>query len=65
MAQKQNVLILGAGVMGLTIGLQLMRDHGQLFQCTLVADKFCSQTTSEVAGAIYGPCTYNTALLMH
>src|ERR1041385_8636846 len=48
--RQPRALIIGAGVSGLTTGIMLQRRG---IQITIVADKFTSQTTSVIAGALW------------
>ncbi|MGD1912613.1 MAG: FAD-dependent oxidoreductase [Rivularia sp. (in: cyanobacteria)] len=47
---SERILVIGAGVVGLTTALCLLREG---FQVTIIADKFSPQITSNVAGALW------------
>ncbi|KAL5505240.1 hypothetical protein EMCRGX_G006642 [Ephydatia muelleri] len=47
---KPRVAIVGAGIMGLSIGTLLSDTHGRELDITIVADKFTPDTTSDKSG---------------
>lgn len=51
-----NVAILGAGVIGLTTGLELQKEFKHA-NVTIIADKFYKDTTSYVAAGLFRPGT--------
>ena len=52
---KPRVAIIGAGVIGLSVGVCLTDTYGQQLDVTIIADKFSPDTTSDRAGAIFMP----------
>lgn len=48
--EKRRVAIIGAGIMGLSIGTLLSDTHGRELDITIVADKFTPETTSDKSG---------------
>ena len=46
---------MGAGVIGLSVGLCLAETYGQQLDLTILADKFSPDTTSDHAGAVFLP----------
>lgn len=52
---QKNILVIGAGIVGLTSALLLAKQHGHECRVYLCAEKYSPHTCSDVAGAIYGP----------
>lgn len=50
---KPRVVIVGAGVSGLTVGMCLQETYGQQLDITIVAEKFSPETTGDRAGGIF------------
>ncbi len=47
-----RVAIVGAGVIGLSVGLCLLEQYSKEVDVTIMADKFSPETTSDSAGGI-------------
>jgi len=52
---KPRIAIVGAGVIGLSVGLCLTEMYGQQLDLTINAERFSPDTTSDSAGAIFVP----------
>ena len=52
---KPRIAVVGAGVMGLSVGLCLIEKYGSQLELTIIADKFSPDTTSDRAGAMILP----------
>ena len=52
---KPHIAVIGAGVMGLSVGLCLIEKYGSQLDLTIIADKFSPDTTSDRAGAMILP----------
>ncbi len=50
---KPRVAIVGAGVIGLSVGLCLTETFKDQLDVTIIADKFTPDTTSDRAGVVY------------
>lgn len=50
-----NIVIIGAGANGLCCAVQLLEHFGNAIQCTIVADAITPNTTSDIAGGLWGP----------
>lgn len=51
-----SFVVLGAGVVGLATALELQKSHPN-GHVTIIADKFGTETTSDVAAGIFRPAT--------
>ena len=56
----KRICIIGAGVLGLSCGVRLQEVFGKHQQVTIYADKFLSDTTSDVAAGSFRPCSQPT-----
>ena len=56
---KPRVVIIGAGVSGLTVGVALTETYGTQLELTIIAEKFSPDTTSDRAGGIFIPGVSN------
>ena len=52
---KPRIAVVGAGVIGLSVGLCLTEMYGSQLDLTIIADKFSPNTTSDRAGAVFIP----------
>mmetsp|Transcript_19010 Transcript_19010/g.53224 ORF Transcript_19010/g.53224 Transcript_19010/m.53224 type:complete len:176 (-) Transcript_19010:192-719(-) len=52
--QVANILVIGAGVAGLTSALRILQEVPNA-RCTVVADKLAALTTSQGAAGLWGP----------
>ena len=52
---KPRIAVVGAGVIGLSVGLCLTEMYGSQLDLTIIADKFSPNTTSDHAGAVFIP----------
>jgi D-amino-acid oxidase len=52
---KPHILVLGAGVIGLSTAFDLLSLPGQPYRVTILADEFTPSTTSDGAGGIWFP----------
>lgn len=59
--QKPRVVIVGAGVIGLSVGVCLSEEYGQQLDITIVADKFSPDTTSDRAGGFFFPIVHSSS----
>ncbi len=50
---RPRVAIVGAGVIGLSVGLCLLEQYSKEVDVTIMADKFSPETTSDRAGAVF------------
>lgn len=50
-----KIVIIGAGANGLCCAVQLIEYFGKTIQCTIVADAITPNTTSDIAGGLWGP----------
>lgn len=51
----KTVLVIGAGVCGLTSAVQIAEFYHQSVQVTLVADKFSPETTGDGSAGLWSP----------
>ena len=54
---KPRVAVIGAGVIGLSVGVCLAETYGEQLDLTIMAEKFTPDTTSDGAGGIIEPYT--------
>ncbi len=59
-----RIAVVGAGVIGLSVGLCLLETYKKQLDVTIVAEKFSPDTTSDHAGAIF-IARYVVALSSH
>ena len=52
---KPRIAVVGAGVIGLSVGLCLTEMYGSQLDLTIIADEFSPNTTSDRAGAVFIP----------
>ena len=53
--------VVGAGVVGLSVGLSLCEAYGSQLDLTILAEKLSPSTTSDGAGAMFIPGSSNYA----
>jgi D-amino-acid oxidase len=52
---RKNVLIIGSGVIGLSVAIKLLEQHQNNISITIFTSKRTPHTTSDIAGALWGP----------
>lgn len=54
-SKRLRVGIVGAGVIGLSVGMHIIQRFPDMVQVSIIADKFTPNTTSDLTGMILWP----------
>lgn len=60
MAETKRIMVIGAGVCGLTSAVQIAEFFHDRAQVTLVSEKFSPETTGDGSAGLWGPYLCNT-----